>query len=142
MKWHNLVQQEGFMLTFKHFGRATKQWLAQGYQRYTVRRAVDQAYGVFAHDHPQATAVLFDEYFIRTQVLLLLQRAAATGEKVTPVQVAELWARHVSVLPTSRQHHMARTLPAATHFLSIVAGTLAQTHAGQNSSLFVETAVD
>jgi hypothetical protein len=142
MKWHNLMQQERIMLTFKHFEQATKQWLAQSYQRYTVRRAVSQAYGVFAHHHPQATAALFDEYFVRTQVLPLLQHAATTGEKVTPVQVAELWARHVSLLPTSRQHQMARTLPAATHFLSIVADALAQTHAGQNSSLFVETAVD
>jgi hypothetical protein len=122
--------------------RATVQWLAQNYQRHTVRRAVSQAYRIFAHHHPQETAALFDEYFVRTHLLPLLQRAATTGEKVTPVQVAELWARQVSVLFTSRQQHIACTIPTATHFLSILADALAQTHVGQNLPLLVETAVD
>ena len=129
------------MDTFTYFERATMQWLIQSYQRRTLRRAVHQAYVAFARTYPNWVATLFDEHFVNTHLLPLLQRAAEVGDKVTPIQAAELWARQVSMLPTLRQKHIARIMPAATHFLCLVADELAETHVGPNANLLVETAV-
>ena len=71
----------------------------------------------------------------------MLQRAATTGEKVTPIEVAERWARQNSMLPSLRQQHVARMIPAATHFLCMVADELAETQVSQNANVLVETAV-
>lgn len=121
--------------------RATMQWLTQSYQRRTLRRAVRQAYLTFARTYPNWVAALFDEHFVNTHLLPHLQRAANRGEKVTPAQVAELWARQVSMLPTLRQKHMARIIPAATHFLCMVADELAEMNVDRNAPTLVETAV-
>ncbi len=128
------------MSTFKHFKRATIQWLVQGYQRHTVRQATIQAYRTFARQHPQWVAELFDEHFVLTHLLPLLQKVISTGEKVTPVQVAELWARQIAVLPSLRQKHTVKMTPAATAFLYMVADELAENHVGVNAAFLVETA--
>jgi hypothetical protein len=120
------------MIIFKSFEQAPLQWLAQHYQRYMMRRVVSQAYGIFAQRHPQEVTALFDEHFVLNHVLPLLQRAASTGEEVTTFQVAEVWTRQVSLLPTARKQHFARMIPAATDFLAIVADTLTRARTGQN----------
>lgn len=129
------------MDTFTSFERASMQWLVQSYQRRTLRRAVRQAYVNFARRYPNWVATLFDEHFVNAHLMPLLQRAANAGEKVTPAQVAELWAKQVSMLPSLRQQHTARMIPAATHFLCMVADELAETQVGQNAYPLVETAV-
>jgi hypothetical protein len=139
--YHSLTEKEKMMDTFMHFERATVQWLVQRYQRRTLRRAVHKAYRTFARHHPQWVAALFDEYFVLTHLLPLLQDAASTGDKVTASQIAEMWARQVSMLPTLRQQHIARIIPAATHFLCMVADELAEAQVGQNPLVLVETAV-
>jgi hypothetical protein len=126
------------MISIWYFERTIVNWLTKRYQRHTVRRAISHAYRVYAHQ-PGGRAVPFDEYFVLTYVAPLLQRALVSGEKVTPFQVAEAWARHVSILPSSRQQLIAATTPAAADFLFIVADTFAQRYAGQNSPLLVET---
>ncbi len=129
------------METFMHLERNMMQWLVQRYQKRTLRRAVTLAYRAFANRNPQWVAALFDEYFVLTHVLPLLQNAAKSGDKVTPLQIAELWARQVSMLPSMRQQHTARMMLAATHFLCMVADELAATQVGQNPPVLVETAV-
>jgi hypothetical protein len=128
------------MDTFMHVERAAMQWLVQSYQRRTLRRAVRQAYFNFARRYPQWVAALFDEHFVRIHLLPLLQRAADSGDKVTPGQVATMWARQVSMLPRLRQQHTARMVPAATHFLCMVADELAETQVGPKGNVLVETA--
>jgi type VI protein secretion system component VasF len=130
------------MNTFMYLERATMQWLVQSYQRRTLRRAVRQAYVTFAYRYPEWVAVLFDAHFINAHLMPLLLRAAEAGEKITPAQVAELWARQVSMLPTLRQQHTARMIPAATHFLCMVADELAMNQVvGPEKNVLVETAV-
>jgi hypothetical protein len=129
------------MNTFIYFERAMMQWLVQSYQRRTLRRAVRQAYLTFARTYPNWVAALFDAHFVDTHLLPLLQRAAEAGVKVTPLQVAEVWARQVSMLPSLRQKHTARMIPAATHFLCMVADELAETQVGHDANILVETAV-
>ena len=126
---------------FMYLERATMQWIVQSYQRRTLRRAVRQAYFNFARHYPNWVATLFDEHFVMTHLLPTLQRAADAGDKVTPVQVAELWARQVSMLPSLRQKHSARMIPAATHFLCMVADELAASNVGPSANVLVETAV-
>jgi hypothetical protein len=129
------------MSTFMYLERATMQWLVQSYQRRTLRRAVRQAYVTFAHHYPDWVAALFDAHFVNTHLMPLLLKAAGAGEKVTPAQVAELWARQVSMLPSLRQQHMTRMIPAATHFLCMVADELAENQVGPTTNVLVETAV-
>ena len=121
--------------------RTAMQWLVQRYQQRTLRRAMRQAYKSFARNYPNWVAALFDEHFVIVHVLPLLHRAAATGEKVTPWQVAELWARQVSILPSLRQKHITRIIPAATHFLCMVADELVETQVDRNAPTLVEKAV-
>ncbi len=129
------------MDTFMYLERSTMQWLVQRYQRRAMRRAVRQAYVAFARQYPNWVAALFDEHFVITHLMPVLQRAAEADQQVTPAQVAELWVRQVSILPSIRQKHSARVLPAATHFLCMVADELAQTNVGPHANTFVETAV-
>lgn len=121
--------------------RAAMQWLVQSYQRRTLRRAVRHAYTHFARTYPNWVAALFDEHFVNVHVLPLLHRAAEAGEKVTPTEIADLWARQVSLMPSLRQKHMARIMPAAIHFLCMVADALTETQVDSNAPTFVETAV-
>jgi hypothetical protein len=116
------------------------QWLMQNYQRRTLRRAVRQAYITFAHTYPNWVATLFDEHFVSAHLLPVLQSAAERGEKVTSTQVAGMWARQVSMLPSLRQKHTARMMPAATHFLCMVADALVETQVNKNTPVLVETA--
>ncbi len=127
------------MNTFQSFERATIQWLVRRYQRHTLNRAATRAYRNFARQHPQWVAALFDEHFIFTHVLPLLQKAASTGEKVTPMQVAEIWAKQISVLPKMRQNHTARMTPIAGNYLSRVTDELAETPVSQVARMLVET---
>lgn len=129
------------MNTFMYLERATMQWLVQNYQRRALRRAVRQAYITFAYRYPEWVAELFDAHFINTHLMPMLLRAADAGEKVSPLQVAELWARQVSMLPSLRQQHIARMIPAATHFLCMVADELAIAQVGPEKNVLVETAV-
>jgi hypothetical protein len=129
------------MNTFMSLERATMQWLVQSYQRRTLRWALRQAHVAFARRYPEWVAALFDEYFINAHVLPMMVRAAETNAKVTPVQVADAWARQVSFLPTSRQKHTARVIPIATHFLCMVADELSTTQVGPQTNRLVETAV-
>ena len=126
---------------FMNFERATMQWLVHSYQRRTLRRAVRRAYLTFARTYPNWVATLFDEHFINTHLLPLLHNAAHGGDKVTARQVAELWARQVSMLPSLRQKHIARIVPVATHFLCMVADELAATQVGPTTNILAETAV-
>lgn len=128
------------MSTFKYLERATIQWLVQGYQRHTVRQATIQAYRTFARQYPQWVAALFDEHFVLTHLLPLLQKVSSTGEKVTPLQVTQLWARQITVLPSMRQKHMVKMMPAATAFLYMVADELAETQVGLNAAVLIELA--
>ena len=129
------------METLMSLERTTMQWLVESYQRRTLRRAVRHAYINFARTYPNWVATLFDEHFVLTHLLPMLQNAADAGNKVTPQQVAEAWARQVSMLPSLRQKHSARMTPAATHFLCMVADELAATQVGPNANVLVETAV-
>ncbi len=117
------------------------QWLVQSYQRRTLRRAVRQAYSEFARRYPNWVAALFDEHFVNTHLLPLLQSAAETGDKVTARQVADRWVRQISLLPSLRQKHSAAILPVATHFLCLLADELAAAQVGGNTPMLVETAV-
>jgi hypothetical protein len=128
------------MEPFVQLERATMQWLIQSYQRRTLRRGVRAAYAHFADLYPQWVATLFDEHFVDAHLLPMLLRAATTGSKVTPVEVAEAWARQVSILPSLRQQHIARVIPVATHFLCMVAEELAETQVGPTANLLVERA--
>ena len=121
--------------------RAAMQWLVHSYQRRTLRRAVRHAYAHFARIYPNWVAALFDEHFVNARVLPRLHRAAEAGEKVTPVEIADLWARQVSLMPTLRQEHTARIMPAATHFLHMVADALSETQVDRHAPALVETAV-
>ena len=123
------------------FERATMRWLVDSYQRRTLRRAVHQAFSTFARAYPNWVATLFDEHFVNHKLLPLLHSAAQGGDKVTARQVAELWACQVSMLPSLRQKHIARIVPAATHFLGMVVDELAETQVGPNTNVLVETAV-
>ena len=129
------------MDTVMQFERTAMEWLVQSYQRRTLRRAVHQAYVNFARTYPNWAASLFDEHFVNVHLLPVLQRATETGDKVTAIEVADLWARQVSMLPSQRQKHSARILSAATHFLCMVANELAATQVGRNANQLVETAV-
>ena len=129
------------MDTFTHFERMAMQWIVQGYQKRTLRWAVRKAYRAFARQHPQWVAALFDEHFVLTHVLPLLQQAAITGDRMTPIQIADLWAKQISLLPTSRQQQMARIVPTTIHFLDMVTDALAETQVAHNPLLLVETAV-
>jgi hypothetical protein len=129
------------MDTLMYLERATMQWLVQSYQRRTLRRAVRRAFATFARTYPNWVATLFDEHFVHIHLLPLLQRAAETSEKVTPMQIAELWARQVSILPSLRQKHSAHMLPAARDFLGMVADELAETLVDKDAFVLVETAV-
>jgi hypothetical protein len=102
---------------------------------------VRQAYITFAYRYPEWVAELFDAHFIHTHLMPLLLKAAEGGEKITPAQAAELWARQVSMLPSLRQQHTMRMIPAATHFLCMVADELAINQVGPEKNVLVETAV-
>lgn len=131
------------MDTFTQVERATMQWLVQSYQRRALRRAVRKAYANFARHYPQLVAALFDEHFVNTHLLPMLQSAVETGAKVTAAQVAAKWARQISVLPSLRQQHTVHVIPAATHFLCMVADELAESQVDTdiNVNMLVETAV-
>jgi hypothetical protein len=129
------------MNTFMRFERATVQWVVQSYHRRTLRRATYNAYHTFARQYPQWVASLFDEHFVLTHVVPLLQDAAKAGDTVTAAQIAGMWARQVSALPTLRQQRIARMMPAATHFLCMVADEVAEAQVGHNPLVLVETAV-
>jgi hypothetical protein len=124
-----------------YFERMAMQWIVQSYQKRTLRWAVRKAYRSFARQYPHWVAALFDEYFVLTHVLPRLQQAVQTGDKVTPIQIADLWAKQVSMLPTLRQQQMARIVPATIHFLGMVTDALAETKVDHNPLLLVETAV-
>jgi len=129
------------MDTVMNFERATMQWLVHGYQRRTLRRGVHEAYLTFARTYPNWVAALFDEHFINTHLLPQLHNATQGGDKVTARQVAELWARQVSMLPSLRQKHIARVVPVAAHFLCMVADELAAMQVDATTNMLVETAV-
>jgi hypothetical protein len=127
------------METLIYLERATMSWLLQSYQRRTLRRAVRRAFATFVRTYPNWAAALFDEHFVNVHLLPLLHRAAEAGEKVTPTQVAEVWARQVSMLPSLRQKHIARITPAATHFLCMVTDELAEAQVDKIEATLVET---
>jgi hypothetical protein len=134
------------MDTFMVLERATMQWLVQRYQHRTLRRAANQAYLQFARTYPEAVATLFDLHFIKTHLLPLLMSAADQGSQVTATQIAELWARQISLMPSLREKHTARMMPVATHFLCMVADELTEIQIGHDANLlnvhpFAETAV-
>ncbi|MCC6455699.1 MAG: hypothetical protein IT328_12185 [Caldilineaceae bacterium] len=129
------------MKPFVQFERATMQWLVHSYQRRSVRRAARAAYAQFADLYPQWVATLFDVHFVDTHLLPMLLKAATTGGKVAPAEVAEAWARQISLLPSLRQQHIARVLPVATHFLCMVAEEVVETEVGPTANLLVERAV-
>jgi hypothetical protein len=118
--------------------RISLQWLVQSYQRRTLHRAVRQAYREFAAEYPHWVAVLFDEHFVNTHLMPLLHSAAERGDKVSPRQVAELWVRQISLLPSQRQKHSAAILPAATRFLSLLADALSESQVVDNAPALVE----
>ncbi len=120
------------------FERALVPWLVQDYQQRTLRRAIQRAYVRFAKQHPQWVAALFDEHFVLTHLLPMLQDAAASGAPLTAQAVAYRWSCQFSMLPTARQQHMTRILPAATRFLSLVAEALAETEVGRVKPVLVE----
>jgi hypothetical protein len=68
----------------------------------------------------------------------MLQTAAETGVSVTAQAVAARWAAQISLLPSARQQHTARILPAATRFLCLVADALAETEVGRVKPVQVE----
>lgn len=129
------------MDTLAELERATMQWLVQRYQRRTLRRAVRHAYAKFARRYPNWVAALFDEHFVNTHLLPLLQDAAQRGDKVSAGQVADQWVRQISLLPAQRQKHRAAILPVATHFLCLLADELAAAQVGGKTPMLVETAV-
>ncbi len=134
------------MDTLMNFERAIMRWLMHNYQRHALRRAVKQAYVEFSRSYPEAVAVLFDAYFVKTHVLPMLIRAAGEGDSVSATEVAELWARQVSMLPRLRQQHTAAMIPAATHFLCMVGDGLIEMEIGRNANVLplhvlTETAV-
>ena len=120
--------------------RATMQWLVQRYQRRTLRRAAQQAYLEFARKYPNWVAALFDEHFVDNHLLPLLHNSAEQGEKVGARQVADLWVRQVCLLPSQRQKYSAAILPAATHFLCMLANALAESQVVKHAPALVETA--
>lgn len=112
--------------------------LNRDYQHRTLRRAIRRAYVEFARQYPQWVAALFDDHFVMTHLLPMLEAAAASGIPVTAQAVAARWAAQISLLPSSRQQHSARILPAATRFLCLVADALAETEVGPGKLMLVE----
>ena len=117
--------------------RPLVQWLVHDYQQRTLRRALRRAYVEFAQQHPQWVAALFDEHFVLTHLLPMFRDAAATGAPVTAHAVATEWAAQISLLPSARQQHRARILPAATRFLGLVADALGDTGIGRLAAVQV-----
>ncbi|HXF60294.1 MAG TPA: hypothetical protein VNK95_01675, partial [Caldilineaceae bacterium] len=64
--------------------RALMQWLNQDYRRRVLRAAALAAYAEFARRRPDWAAALFDEHFIRSRALPLLEQAAAERRQVAP----------------------------------------------------------
>lgn len=134
------------MDTFMYFERAMTQWLVKHYQQRALQRAVHQAYANFARIYPEAVATLFDAHFVNTHLLPMLIKAAGEGNKITTAQIAELWARQVSMLPSLRQKHITAMTPAASHLLCMIADELLEIEGGHKAhmltiNVFAETAV-
>lgn len=113
------------MKTFLKVEGRVVQWLSEGYQRRVLRAAVRTAYATFAEWHPQWAQSLFDEHFVMTRLLPLLESAIHEGVTVTPYQIALLWSQQVSQLPDRQLHHSAAILSAARQFLALLAEVMA-----------------
>jgi hypothetical protein len=101
------------------------QWLSEGYQRRLLRAAVRSGYATFAEWHPQWAQSLFDEDFVMTSLLPLLESAIHEGVTVTPYQIALLWSQQANQTPDRQLHHSAAILSASKQFMALVAEAMA-----------------
>lgn len=91
---------------------------------HTVREALSRAFAAFRARHPDYAAALFDEHFLRIQVLPLL--AAPDGAAaLTPDRVAKAWSAQFSGGARGRENLIAWALPVAADFIDLLARTLA-----------------
>lgn len=101
--------------------RALMEWLKRDYQRRVLQVAALAAYEEFARRRPDWAAALFDEHFVRSRALPLLEQAIAGNGQVAPGALAVAWARQFSS-PSAlhRERQMAATA-AAGEYLELVA---------------------
>lgn len=113
------------MNTLLNVERMIVQWLNRDFQRRALRTALRDAYASFAKQHPEWTVNFFDEHFVQSKLLPLLERAADEAVTVTPDQVAQLWVKQFSLLLTRQRQHLATVMPIAAHFLALLADEMA-----------------
>jgi hypothetical protein len=116
------------MKTFLRMEGRVVQWLSEGYQRRVLRAAVRQAYATFAEWHPKWATSLFDERFVMTRLLPVLESAIRDGVTVTPYQISLLWSQEVSQMPDRQIHHTAAILSAAKQFLALLSDAMVESN--------------
>ncbi|MBW8010273.1 MAG: hypothetical protein FVQ83_03385 [Chloroflexi bacterium] len=83
----------------------------------SVSKAVLNSYKTFAKQNPQWEASLFDEYFINTKVVPMVEAAINNGEFVRAKDIANQWANQFFLRSSSRREAVIELQPVVNTFL-------------------------
>ena len=86
----------------------------------SVSKAVLNSYKTFAEQNPQWEASLFDEYFINTRIVPMVEAAINNGEFVSVKEITNQWANQFSLRPSSRREAVVELQPVVNTFLQKV----------------------
>lgn len=116
--------KERGMDTIVRMERAIMNWVGRDYRRRMIRAAIRNAYALFAQQHPQWVAVLFDEHFLTERAAPLWRRYQNEGALPTPLELAVLWGEQVNTSPELKHRHVGEMKLAAACFLALLATEL------------------
>lgn len=106
-------------LTQKWQGRPS--WLRRKYQQWALRQAISRTYTSFARQNWEWVDYLFDEPFLTRRAFPLLARSLEGNAWPAPIELAGVWAEQFTWFSeTMKQHHMAKLIPVASHFLRML----------------------
>jgi enterochelin esterase-like enzyme len=76
-----------------------------------IRKSVLTSYRNVTRQYPQWQAALFDEHFVDTHMVPMVETAVRNGERVYASQLADEWSQQLRLNERSRQELVAELVP-------------------------------
>ncbi|GMR10366.1 MAG: hypothetical protein BMS9Abin28_1187 [Anaerolineae bacterium] len=86
-------------------------------QRWGFEAAVLRANRRFDRDHPEWSAALFDDHFLRGRAAPILARYLDGPASANPDELAEAWMQQLWVQPDKKKSLKRQAIPMATRYL-------------------------
>jgi hypothetical protein len=102
----NLIQIDKVKPNLSH--RTTKR---------SIRKSVLNRYRTVARQHPQWVAALFDEHFVITRMIPMLEKAAGRGEILSAAEVANEWSSQLNLKESSQRELEVELTPLVAQII-------------------------